>query len=47
MSNATGNFIKMVQLVSVPIAFDDPAGLRQVQVGLSAEVTSDTRHRAR
>ncbi|HYM70871.1 MAG TPA: HlyD family secretion protein [bacterium] len=44
--NATGNFVKVVQLVPVWIALDPgefPAG-RQLPIGLSAEVTIDTRH---
>ena len=44
--NATGNFVKVVQLVPVYIALDeatDPGP--QLQVGLSAEVAIDTRHR--
>lgn len=43
--NATGNFVKVVQLVPVWIALDlqdDPGP--QLQVGLSAVVTIDTRH---
>jgi membrane fusion protein, multidrug efflux system len=42
--NATGNFIKVVQLVPVRITLDpgtDPT--RELQVGLSAEVAIDTR----
>jgi len=42
--NATGNFVKVVQLVPVYITLDpgtDPD--QQLQVGLSAEVTIDTR----
>jgi membrane fusion protein (multidrug efflux system) len=45
--NATGNFIKVVQLVPVRIAFDATPGIGQIPVGLSAEVTIDTRHHAR
>jgi membrane fusion protein (multidrug efflux system) len=44
--NATGNFVKVVQLVPVYIGLDeatDPGP--QLQVGLSAEVAIDTRHR--
>ncbi len=44
--NATGNFVKVVQLVPVRIALDfqdDPGP--QLQVGLSAVVAIDTRHR--
>jgi membrane fusion protein (multidrug efflux system) len=44
--NATGNFVKVVQLVPVWITLDStefPAG-RQLPIGLSAEVTIDTRH---
>jgi membrane fusion protein, multidrug efflux system len=46
--NATGNFIKVVQLVPVRIALDPPpdAG-HPLAVGLSAEVTIDTRAKAR
>ncbi len=44
--NATGNFIKVVQVVPVRIAIDEQSG-PQVQVGLSAEVAIDTRHRSR
>jgi membrane fusion protein, multidrug efflux system len=42
--NATGNFVKVVQLVPVRITLD-PAELRRqpLQVGLSAEVAIDTR----
>jgi membrane fusion protein, multidrug efflux system len=46
--NATGNFIKVVQLVPVRIALDpgtDPQ--RELQVGLSVEVTIDTRGKSR
>ncbi len=46
--NATGNFVKVVQLVPVYIALDqDPDPGPQLQVGLSAEVAIDTRHRTR
>ncbi len=44
--NATGNFVKVVQLVPVWITLDArefPHG-RQLPIGLSAEVTIDTRH---
>jgi len=44
--NATGNFVKVVQLVPVRIALDADAE-PQLQVGLSAEVAIDTRHRPR
>jgi membrane fusion protein, multidrug efflux system len=44
--NATGNFVKVVQLVPVKISLDpDTDPERQLQVGLSAEVAIDTRHR--
>ncbi len=46
--NATGNFVKVVQLVPVRIAVDtdgDPA--TSLRIGLSAEVTIDTRERTR
>src|SRR5579875_224771 len=48
--NATGNFIKVVQLVPVRIALDripgiDPA--QQLPIGLSVEVAIDTRHHPR
>ena len=44
--NATGNFVKVVQLVPVNIALDSEADPGpQLQVGLSAEVAIDTRHR--
>ena len=46
--NATGNFIKVVQLVPVRIALDaDLEPGPRLQVGLSAEVTIDTRQRER
>jgi membrane fusion protein (multidrug efflux system) len=43
--NATGNFVKIVQLVPVRILLDsrDTAGDRPIPVGLSAEVAIDTR----
>ena len=43
--NATGNFIKVVQLVPVRIVLDNGPGAGRVQipVGLSAEVAIDTR----
>lgn len=42
--NATGNFIKVVQLVPVRIALDpQPSGGRPIQIGLSCEVAIDTR----
>lgn len=44
--NATGNFVKVVQLVPVRIALD-PGTDQQLQVGLSAEVAIDTRHPTR
>lgn len=44
--NATGNFVKVVQLVPVRIALDADAD-PQIQVGLSAEVAIDTRHHPR
>ncbi len=44
--NATGNFVKVVQLVPVRIALD-PGTDQQLPVGLSVEVAIDTRHRAR
>jgi membrane fusion protein (multidrug efflux system) len=44
--NATGNFVKVVQLVPVQIMLDAGELSRQpLQVGLSAEVTIDTRGR--
>lgn len=47
--NATGNFIKVVQLVPVRIALDPPPpdARDPLAVGLSAEVTIDTRAKAR
>ena len=45
--NATGNFIKVVQLVPVRIYFDFAPGETQPAVGLSAEVSVDTRHPGR
>ena len=42
--NATGNFIKVVQLVPVRIYFDFARGEGQPAVGLSAEVAIDTRY---
>jgi membrane fusion protein, multidrug efflux system len=46
--NATGNFIKVVQLVPVRIALDPPPDARNpLAVGLSAEVTIDTRAKTR
>jgi membrane fusion protein, multidrug efflux system len=41
--NATGNFIKVVQLVPVRIYFDLGPGEGQPAIGLSAEVAIDTR----
>ncbi len=42
--NATGNFIKVVQLVPVRVALDpDQSGDPPLQLGLSCEVTIDTR----
>jgi membrane fusion protein, multidrug efflux system len=42
--NATGNFIKVVQLVPVRVALDpDQSGDLPLQLGLSCEVTIDTR----
>ena len=45
--NATGNFIKVVQLVPVRIYFDFASGEAQPAIGLSAEVAIDTRHPGR
>ena len=45
--NATGNFIKVVQLVPVRIYFDFGRGETQPAIGLSAEVAIDTRHPVR
>jgi membrane fusion protein, multidrug efflux system len=45
--NATGNFIKVVQLVPVRIFFDFAPGEAQPAVGLSTEVAIDTRHPVR
>jgi membrane fusion protein (multidrug efflux system) len=46
--NATGNFVKVVQLVPVRIALDQGAGrAAPLRIGLSAVVTIDTRHRGR
>ncbi|HYM91952.1 MAG TPA: HlyD family secretion protein [bacterium] len=46
--NATGNFIKVVQLVAVRIALDPSTDPNvHLPVGVSAEVTIDTRHRGR
>jgi membrane fusion protein, multidrug efflux system len=45
--NATGNFIKVVQLVPVRIYFDFARGEAQPAIGLSAEVAIDTRHPGR
>ena len=45
--NATGNFIKVVQLVPVRIYFNFAPGEAQPALGLSAEVEIDTRHRGR
>src|SRR5438309_727804 len=46
--NATGNFVKVVQLVAVRISLDPDADPDvHVPVGVSAEVTIDTRHRGR
>jgi membrane fusion protein, multidrug efflux system len=44
IGKATGNFIKIVQLVPVRIFFDFAPGESQPAVGLSAEVAIDTRH---
>jgi membrane fusion protein, multidrug efflux system len=45
--NATGNFIKVVQLVPVRILFDLGPGESQPAIGLSAEIAIDTRHPGR
>ncbi len=46
--NATGNFVKIVQVVPVRITLDPrELGARPLQVGLSAEVAIDTRGPAR
>jgi membrane fusion protein (multidrug efflux system) len=45
--NATGNFVKVIQLVPVRITLDPGASDPPLQVGLSAEVSIDTRHTAR
>jgi membrane fusion protein (multidrug efflux system) len=42
--NATGNFTKVVQRVSVKIALDDPTLTSKLRPGLSAVVTIRTRH---
>jgi membrane fusion protein, multidrug efflux system len=42
--NATGNFTKVVQRVSVKIAFDDSSLASKLRPGLSAVVTVRTRH---
>jgi membrane fusion protein (multidrug efflux system) len=44
--NATGNFVKVVQLVPVRIALDEGAG-SQLPIGLSVEVAIDTRRHTR
>jgi membrane fusion protein (multidrug efflux system) len=46
--NATGNFVKVVQLVPVRITFDRPPDpLHPLQVGISVEVSIDTRGHSR
>jgi membrane fusion protein (multidrug efflux system) len=46
--NATGNFIKVVQLVPVRIALDvDPGPGPALQIGLSAQVTIDVQRKSR
>src|SRR5579875_830118 len=46
--NATGNFVKVVQLVPVRITFDRPPDpLHPLQVGISVEVSIDTREHSR
>jgi membrane fusion protein, multidrug efflux system len=45
--NATGNFIKVVQLVPVRVYFDLGPGESQPAIGLSAEIAIDTRHPGR
>jgi len=45
--NATGNFIKVVQLVPVRLYFDFGPVETQPAIGLSAEVAIDTRHPVR
>jgi membrane fusion protein (multidrug efflux system) len=46
--NATGNFVKVVQLVPVRIALDsDPGFGPELQIGLSAVVTIDIQRRNR
>jgi membrane fusion protein, multidrug efflux system len=42
--NATGNFTKVVQRVSVKIALDDSTLASKLRPGLSAVVTVRTRH---
>lgn len=45
--NATGNFVKIVQLVPVRIAIDDAESSSPLRMGLSVEVTIDTRQGTR
>jgi membrane fusion protein (multidrug efflux system) len=45
--NATGNFIKVVQLVPVRIVLDPARNEQPLQIGLSCEVTIDTRQGSR
>jgi membrane fusion protein (multidrug efflux system) len=42
--NATGNFVKVVQRLTVLLRIDDAAGL-ELRPGMSADVTVDTRAR--
>jgi membrane fusion protein (multidrug efflux system) len=44
--NATGNFVKVVQLVPVRIAIDPERGAPPLRIGLSVEVAIDTRRGA-
>lgn len=41
--NATGNFVKVVQRIPVKIAFDDPAVMKKLKVGMSANVTIEVK----
>ncbi len=45
--NATGNFVKVVQLVPVRIAIDAEGDATPLRIGLSVEVTIDTRQGTR
>ena len=42
--NATGNWVKVVQRISVRLAFDQPLDNLALRAGMSAKVSIDTGH---